>query len=214
MEALFESLTAQKIPALKALGAERIRACVRDSHVAPAADLCIGQRASETWCYLALWVNSRVAHVGIRDILSPLASFLHGYAVAESEQLFHDFQPDGQRVTGMNEVVMFRKPDSLDRHDFLDTWLGSHTQIAIDTQSTFGYVQNIVGDTLDADTPWFDSIVEENFPDEAMTSQQAFYDAVGNPDLYREREKIMVESVMRFFDFESMERMPLSEYNF
>ena len=114
----------------------------------------------------------------------------------------------------MNEVVMFRKPEDVDRADFLDVWLGSHTQIAIDTQSTFGYVQNIVGDTLDPGSPWFDAIVEENFPEAAMTSQEAFYNAVGNEALYKEREKIMIDSVVRFIDFASMERMPLSEYNF
>ncbi len=212
--ALFGALTERKVPELKALGVQRIRVCVRDEYVAPAAPLCGGQLAPDTWCYLAVWVDSRVSHGAIRELLLPLASFIYGYAVAESEPLSHDYKSDGSRTAGMNEVVMFRKPKAVNRATFLQTWLESHTQIAIDTQSTFGYVQNIVGDRLDEDTPWFDSIVEENFPDEAMSSQEAFYDAVGNPELYQEREKTMIDSVMRFIDFESLERMPLSEYNF
>ncbi|MEM8548805.1 MAG: hypothetical protein AAGF46_11670, partial [Pseudomonadota bacterium] len=189
VEDLFEALTKAHIPALIELGAKNIRACVRDSHVAPAEPLRGGQLAGELWCYLALWVNSRVLHTQIEELLAPSASFVYGYAVAESEHLFHEYANDGSRVDGMNEVVMFRKPEGVDRPTFLQTWLHSHTQIAIETQSTFGYVQNIVGDTLDENAPWFDAIVEENFPDAAMTSPEAFYDAVGNTTLYQEREK-------------------------
>ena len=62
VESLFDTLSSTAIPALKALGARHIRTCVRDAHVAPAAPLCGGQLAPDTWCYLALWVPSRVLH--------------------------------------------------------------------------------------------------------------------------------------------------------
>jgi hypothetical protein len=91
-------------------------------------------------------------------------------------------------------------------------WQGSHTQVAIDTQATFGYRQNLVVRGIGEDTPAFDAIVEENFPPEAMTSDHAFYDTGGDEALLAERMTAMMESCARFIDFESIDVVPMSEY--
>jgi len=44
----------------------------------------------------------------------------------------------------MYQVVLLRKPPRLSHEQWLEIWLGSHTQVAIDTQSTFGYRQNVI----------------------------------------------------------------------
>jgi hypothetical protein len=146
--------------------------------------------------------------------LNSVAATAHAYAVAESEQLKYEFDRNGARMEGLNEVVCFRKPAHQDRAEWLDIWLGSHTAVALDTQSTFGYRQHIVGDVLTAGSPVFDAIIEENFPSAAMTSQEAFYDCVGDPEEYQRRLGIMIESCIRFIDMETLEVMPTTEYNF
>ncbi len=43
-------------------------------------------------------------------------------------------------------------------------------------------------------------------------SRAAFYDADGNEELYRQREKEMVDSCVRFIDFDKIDCIPMSEY--
>ena len=56
--------------------------------------------------------------------------------------------------------------------------------------------------------------MEENFPAAAMSSRPAFYDAVGDDALYEQREQEMMASAMRFIDFDEINCIPMSEYNF
>ena len=93
------------------------------------------------------------------------------------------------------------------REDWLTLWKDSHTQVAIDTQSTFGYRQNLVVRTLGPDTPGCWAIVEENFPPEAMSSQHAFYGADSDEVLEANRTA-MVESCTRFIDFDKIDVVP------
>ena len=163
---------------------------------------------------VSLWVNSRVISPRLLSVFSAVSGFQHGYAVAESGQLFHDYETDGSRVAGMNQIALFKRPDTLSREEWLSIWLESHTKVAIDTQSTFGYRQHIVGDILTDDAPHFDAIVEENFPAAAMTSMEAFYDAVGDEEKFTQRLGEMIASVSRFIDMGSLQVLPTSEYNF
>jgi hypothetical protein len=94
----------------------------------------------------------------------------------------------------------------------MDIWLNSHTQIAIDTQDTFLYVQNVVTRVLtDGATPW-DAIVEEGFPAAAMTDPQVFFDAVGDDERLAKHQQEMLESVQRFLDLAAIEVIPTSRY--
>lgn len=207
-------LRGEVVKSLQENGAQYIRVCVDDEHVAHTETLRQGDTLTTCWAAVTLWVQSRTLAPALESALSSVAGKLHGYAVAESEQLKYEFERDGARLEGLNELVCFRKPENLTRAEWLDIWLGSHTQIAIDTQSTFGYRQHIVGDVITGGSPHFDAIIEENFPAAAMTSQEAFYDCVGDPDEYQRRLGIMIESVLRFIDMETLEIMPATEYNF
>ena len=84
--------------------------------------------------------------------------------------------------------------------------------MAIDTQSTFGYKQNVIVRPLTYAAPPYDAIVEENFPAEAMTNPQAFYDAAGDEEKHQKHEQAMIESCMRFIDFDKLDRILMSEY--
>ena len=56
------------------------------------------------------------------------------------------------------------------------------------------------------------AIIEENFPEAAIHSRIAFYDAGEDKDLYKAREREMAESCARFIDFDNMDCLPMSEY--
>ena len=112
----------------------------------------------------------------------------------------------------MCHVVFMRKPAQLEREQWLSIWKGSHTAVAIDTQSTFGYRQNVVVRVLGEETRPFDAIVEENFPPAAMDSDHAFYNTGGDESLLQQRMTAMLESCARFIDFEHIDVIPMSEY--
>jgi len=137
-----------------------------------------------------------------------------GYLVTESEPIVNSKHvvANGQRTPGMCQVVVLRKPPRLNYEHWLEIWHGSHTQVAIDTQSTFGYRQNVIVRPLTYAAPPYDAIIEEHFPAEAMTDPMVFYDAVGDEAKRKRNRKAMIESVVRFIDFDKMDCLPMSEY--
>lgn len=116
----------------------------------------------------------------------------------------------GQRSPGFSQIAFIARAPQLSHGDWLNYWRNQHTAIAIETQSTWRYVQNC----LHAGEGSFDAIVEECFPAAAMTDDQAFYDAVGDEDLCRSRQHKMLESCSRFIDFSRIAVLPTSEYRF
>ena len=50
-------------------------------------------------------------------------------------------------------VAVLRRPDDLARDEWLHRWLVDHTPIAMATQATFGYVQNVVTRPVTDDAP-------------------------------------------------------------
>lgn len=84
--------------------------------------------------------------------------------------------------------------------------------MAIDTQDNFLYVQNVVVRPLTHAAPVYDAIVEECFPDAAMTDPHAFFDAVGDADKLQRNVQAMMESCQRFIDFDKIDVLPSSQY--
>jgi hypothetical protein len=190
-----------------------LRVGVPDEAVAPAAGLRQTSLRPGLDAIVSLWVDSANDRARQEEVMARHVGHLHGYLVTESAPIV-DQNPlvPGERRIGMSQVVFFRKPPRLDYEHWLEVWLGSHTQVAIETQSTFGYRQNVVTRRLTYGAPEIDAIVEENFPDEAMTSQHAFYDAVGDDDKLDRNRRAMVESCVRFIDFDKIDVQPTSEY--
>jgi len=83
--------------------------------------------------------------------------------------------------------------------------------VAIDTQSTFTYVQNYVVRALTEDAPVINAIVEEHFPIESVSSLHAFFGAA-DPNELGERIRIMLDSTKLLFDPATMRNYTLSEY--
>ena len=77
----------------------------------------------------------------------------------------------------------------------------------------YSYRQNIsvLAEPSDA-WPLMDAIVEESFPEAAMTDRAVFFNAGDDQEKYKENEKRMIDSCMRFIDFDKFDCVPMSEY--
>lgn len=188
-----------------------VRYAMADEDIAPAGALAMRNSQHPADAVVSLYPDGEA---GSQDVLAGLAPFAARhccYRVEERSPLVHETAPG--RVAGMCQIALLKRPASLSQETWLDIWLNSHTQVAIDTQSTFSYRQNIVFSATPADaTPLFDAIVEEQFPSAAMTDRAAFFNAPGDEETYKANEKAMVDSVMRFVDLSAFECFPLSEY--
>lgn len=203
-------------PALLELPLAGLQICLVDEDVAPAQQYFIASMPPAPDAVASIWLDSYLQREVLEQLLVRYCEKFAGYLVTESEPLRQrDVEATvGERTTGMNQVVFLQKPANLPRTEWLDIWHNSHTRIAIDTQSTFRYRQNVVVQQLDSEAPIFDAVVEENFPDAAMHNREAFYNAEGNPELCAQRLNTMIESCSRFIDFNQINCIPMSEYVF
>ena len=117
----------------------------------------------------------------------------------------------GQRTKGLANIALLRRPQHLDESTWLQRWHIDHTPVAIETQATFGYTQNVVVRPLTPDAPGIDGIVEELFPPEAITDLHAFFGAADDDDL-RDRMTRMVASTSTFGANEHIDTVPTSRY--
>jgi EthD domain len=164
---------------------------------------------------VSIWVQQSYGEQ-IRDAVAIFAeqcASVAAYLVTESVPLIPPGTQLGERTTGLANIALLRRPDRLDRDTWLARWQLDHTAVAIETQSTFGYTQNVVCRVLTPDAPPIDGIVEELFPAEAITDLHAFFGAADDADL-RDRMSRMVESTSAFGANENIDTVPTSRYVF
>lgn len=135
------------------------------------------------------------------------------YLVTESTPMAPPDPGDGLRTPGLANIALLRRPVELDPATWLHRWHVDHTAVAIDTQATFGYVQNTVVRPLTADAPVIDGIVEELFPAAAVSDPYAFYGAADEADL-RDRVARLMASVSAFGANQNIDTVPTSRYVF
>ena len=196
------------------LGVRKLRFNVVDDDVAPAALLRMENAKPPVSGVISMWVDTANNRQPLEEVIESAVARMAGYLVTESEPIVNTKHvvAVGQRTPGMSQVVFLQKPPRLNYEHWLEIWLGSHTQVAIETQSTFGYRQNVIVRRLTYAAPPYDAIIEENFPEGAMTDRMVFYDSVGDKEKLKERVQRMVESCQRFIDFDKIDCMPTSEY--
>jgi hypothetical protein len=201
--------------ALRQAGANHLRLNLADADVAAATSMRMSPEPPLPDALISLWLDSASQRATAEAALAQQAIRLAGYLVTESEPLPNVRHPatEGERVFGMNHIVFLQTPTRLSREEWLDLWLNRHTQLAIDTQTTFGYRQNLVARRLHSDAPAIDAIVEENFPPAAIGDQNAFYRRESEEELQK-NQKVMYQSCRNFIDFDKIGRLPSSEYNF
>jgi hypothetical protein len=112
----------------------------------------------------------------------------------------------------MKQVTCIARKPEVSYQEFTRIWHEDHKIVAIETQSTFGYVRNEIVRPLTEGAPdqWI-AVVEENFPIGALTDPKVFYDANSDEELRRNLER-MVKSCNRFLDMGPLELTHMSEY--
>jgi hypothetical protein len=133
------------------------------------------------------------------------------YLVTESVPLVPPAAEPGTRTTGLANIALLRRPADLDERTWLQRWLIAHTPVAIETQATFGYTQNVVVRPVTPNAPAIHGIVEELFPPEAITDLHAFFGAADDADL-RDRMNRMVASTSTFGANADVDALPTSRY--
>ncbi|MDB5986807.1 MAG: hypothetical protein JWR16_1860 [Nevskia sp.] len=201
---------------LQQAGVHALQVNVADAAVALAAQLKQTHTDPPIEALVSVWVDSAVARfrAPIEQLIAAQGSACAGYLVTESQPLRnmkHLSQP-GTRTEGFAQVALLKRPARLDYAQWLDVWHNFHTGVALETQSTFEYTQNVVVRTLTPNAPAFDAIVEECFPAAAMTDPFTFFDALGDEAKFRRNLDRMMDSVGRFIDMGMLDVVPTSQY--
>lgn len=207
---LRDALIEKAVPEICAAAARDIIVNVQDEDVA--AGTPIRQSSGlPIRAVVTFWMQCADDRESCEAALRGVSQGIDGYLVAESRPMLHEVNRGG-RSPGMNQITCIARTPGMPDADFFGIWHGSHKEVAKETQSTTGYVRNVVTRTLTEDAPPFDGIVEETFPMEALTDPHVFYDAVGDEARFKENVDRMMKSCERFLDFAPMECTHMSEY--
>lgn len=195
--------------ALAAAGARGVGIALADALAIPG--LKIARR--DPTAVVGLWVDSVTQHERFATILAGVIPRVAGWVALESVPLRNTTVPValGERLPGLYTVAFLEKPEALDHPTWLRRWQGEHTPIALATQRTFLYVQNVLVRPLTAEAPPWVAIVEEAFPSEAATDPLRFYAATTEAELAAQQDR-MTASCARFIDFARFETLPMSAY--
>lgn len=201
--------------ALGMAGARGVQVNVADDAVAGAV-IRLVEIDPQMEAVVGVWLDTAAASARrpIDDALAGAAARMAAYLVTESEPLSNTTHPapPGARTHGFANIAFLRRPPSLPPEEWLDLWQNHHTRVAIDTQSTFGYVQNVVVRPLTPDAPRFDGIVEELFPPDALRDLHVFFDAAGDDEKLARNMAIMNDSTTKFGANQSVDVVPTSRY--
>lgn len=191
---------------LAAAGVRRLQVNVDDDHVAAAMRIPTGEPVRAV---VSVWD----AEAGpVLDVLRPVAARVHGWRVDERRRLDPPEAWDGRRADALSNVAVLRRPDELAPEEWLRRWMVEHTPIAIRTQATFGYVQNVVLEAVTSDAPRVDAIVEELFPSAGITDMHAFYGSAGDDAELDRRLTELMASVARIGADRDLDLVPTSRY--
>jgi hypothetical protein len=210
---LRDALIEKTAPRLREGGAIHVQVNVHDEDVAQET-IRISKLSPPIRAMVSFWMEDSDTRAVCERSLAENALVLHGYLVVESVPVLNrkHVVPHGERTPGANTVTSVKKKAGLPYEDFIEIWHGYHARVAIETQSTFGYVRNEIVRPLTAGAPAFDAVVEENFPLEALTDPWVFYDYARSQEEYQARLDRMLDSVGRFLDPDFIESHPTSEY--
>lgn len=195
---------------LVAAGATSLQVNIDDEPVAPA--LRFGPGAPVT-ALVSVWAEGDPAAA-----MSAVASAVdepdvHAWRVTEKVRLDPLPTPYGVRADVYAQVALLRRPESMTREDYLTYWQVHHTPIAIRTQNTSGYIQNVVEEALTPSTPDVAAIVEEHFPMAALTDPHEFYGSRGDDAELNRRLTELMDSVARFGAGDGLDVVPTSRYS-
>ena len=163
--------------------------------------------------FVTLWAHQHYGEPVTATLarLQSEADQVAAYLVTESVPLPPPATAEGARTDGFANIALLRRPADLDDATWRQRWHIDHTPVAIETQSTFGYTQNAVVRAVTPGAPAIDAIVEELFPEAALTDLHAFFGAPDDDELSRRMER-MVASTTAFGANRDVDTVPTSRY--
>lgn len=204
--------------ALHLAGASHIRLNLRDASVDPGTALIQRWQEPQQDAVLQFWLPSANAifRAEIDRLIANHCDHFAAWLVAESSIIANRQHPpvSGERTWGWSQASFINFRDDLAHSEAVEIWHSHHTRVAIDTQSNFEYVQNLIVRPLTEGAPTYSAFVEECFPISALTDPQAFFDAVGDRAKFEANLGAMMESCGRFIQFGRIDIMPTSQYDF
>jgi hypothetical protein len=208
---LMQHEIAPQLLAAKPLG---LQLNLADEAVAAGDAMAMESITAKAHAVVSIWLHSAINRAPLEKILAATGASIVGYLVTESCPLRNTTQiaAAGDRTPGFAQVALLQRPARLSVEQWIEVWQYSHTAIAIDTQSTFSYTQNLVVRPLTENAPKIDAIVEESFPLAALTDQAVFYDAQDDDEKLARNSQTMMESCGRFIDFDKINVCSTSEY--
>jgi hypothetical protein len=193
---------------LRAAGADRLQLNLDDEAVAQ-APLRFGPGTPIT-AVVSVWTAGPIGDpVAVVRDLDPTAD---AWRVEERRPIEPPAVADGVRADALANLAFLRRPESMSPDAWRTDWLDRHTTVAIETQGTFGYVQNPVFEALTPDAPPVAGIVEELFPMAGMTDSHAFYGSGGDDEELKRRFTRLMDSVGRFGADQGLDLVPTSRY--
>ena len=194
--------------ALADAGATAVQVNLDDDDVAPAMRFGPGERIT---ALVSVWTDG--APSAVVDVVADAAGEQpHAYLVSERVRLDPAPVPDGVRSDVMAQMALLRWSPSMTHEEYLAYWMLEHTPIAIRTQATTAYIQNVVDEALTPSSPELSAIVEEHFPMAGMTDPHAYYGSRGDDAELRRRSAELMESVARFGADQNLDLVPTSRY--
>lgn len=212
--ALREALLAPDLLAsLAGLGVSRWQVNVDDDAIAPEA-LRLHTAEPPIRCVVSSWTDGDAPAVteALAALVPPGDAAPVGWEVEERVPTPPPDAPSGARADALANIAFLRRPSTMSHEAWLAHWHGPHTRTAIETQATFGYVQNVVRRGLTDATPAVDGIVEELFPMAAMRDLHAFYGSGGDDAELGRRIGRLMESVAVFGADRDLDLVPTSRY--
>ena len=115
----------------------------------------------------------------------------------------------GETFSGTIQLCCFERREGLSDEALAQIWFEEHVQVAIDTQNTLGYRQNLV---LRSSHESLDGIVEEHFPIEAANSLTAFFADGDDEAKMMSNIHVLTESSERVLDLERSSVIHMTEH--
>ncbi len=218
VEAFTAQLKATLPPLLTAAGAQHIRLNLEDAISGKGAHLrqSRGPRQHDAVVQFECPGLGENLPEPICAALAGISEQWHAWQVTASRVIANTRYPAqaGERTTGWAQMAFLTLPERLTHAEWRSLWQDRHTAVAIETQANFEYVQNLIERPLSPGAPPYVAIVEECFPEAALTDPFVFFDAVGDPGKFKANLDRMMESCDRFIDRGTIDVIPTGQYNF
>jgi EthD domain len=200
---LGRALRTEAAAALRLRGARRLQVNVVDPALGPPFGVPPEPGTTQLAAAISMWVNTSEGFDALPQLPDggPQCGWF-GYLVCESEPRPNTTAAPGPegRVPGFAQLMLLGRQEGLGWGEWRRIWQGSHTSVALATQSSFRYVQNVIFRPLTPGAPSYAALAEECFPLAAASDLEVFFDAVGDEARLARHMAALSESCDRFMD--------------